>query len=89
MVHSGVLVMKVEFLQGLPQMLVLREVLGIFLLVVFVPNRQVSFGFVTSLAFRRIAELHLQLTLPSELSGVIAHQRLLERTLGILCLHQR
>ena len=88
LVNSGVLIMKVEFLQSFPQMLMLREVLGIFLLVMFVPNRQVSFGFIASLAFWRIPELHLELTLPRELSGVIAHQRLLEGTFGILCLHQ-
>ena len=43
LVHPRIFVVKVEFLQSFPQMLVLREVLGIFLLVVFVPYWQVSF----------------------------------------------
>jgi len=54
-------------------MLVLREVLGIFLLVMFVPNWQVSFRVITSWSLRWIPKLDLQLTLSSKLPGVIAH----------------
>ena len=89
LVHPRIFVVKVEFLQSFPQMLVLREVLGIFLLVVFVPDWQVSFWFIASLALRWVPKLDLQLALSSKLSGVIAHQRLLEWTFRILCLHQR